>query len=159
MINATPMHIDFLTAESVLNESNVQIPEKGIVQYNEAALPQQMISDMLFADVGGQELLLVSRWDTIDGQSVSYSLVTDLSQTAQQFNSSGILTANEGSMAYFRQFSIDVVNRMSEINSLNDTTPGISLNVNGDLVIDFDFIGVNESVEVEIVNSGTVYVF
>ena len=159
MINATPMHLDFLTAESVLNESNVQIPEKGIVQYNEAALPQQMISDMLFADVGGQELLLVSRWDTIDGQNVSYSLVTDLSQTAQQFNSSGILTGNEGSMAYFRQFSIDVVNRMSEINSLNDATPGIALNSNGDLVIDFDFIGVNESVEVEIVNSGTVYVF
>jgi len=159
MVNSTPMRIDFLTAEAVLNDVNVKVPEKSIVQYNESALPVEMITDVLFADVGGQELLTVSRWDTIDGQTVSYSLVTDLSQTANGFNSSGILTNNEGSQAYFRQFSVDVVNRMSEINSLNTDAPGISLNANGDLVIDFDFIGANESVEVEIVNSGTVYVF
>lgn len=159
MVDSTPMRFAFLAAATVANETSVKVPEKGIVQYNASDIPQEMVSDLLFTDVGGQELLLVSRWDTVDGQPVSYSLVTDLNQNARGFNSSGILTNSEGKQDYFRQFSIDVANRMSEINSLNASAPGISLNSAGDLVIDFDAINDNESVEVEIVNSGTVYTF
>lgn len=124
----------------------VKQPAPSLVTYNAETLPQELIVDLLFEDVGGTELINVSRHDTINGQSVVYSLVSNLSILNRSFNPNNIL-AGQISYSQFSQYSLDIASKLM----------GISLDSSGNLVIEFSSIGNDEYAEIELSSDGTIY--
>jgi len=124
----------------------VKQPAPSLVTYNAETLPQELIVDLLFEDVGGTELINVSRHDTINGQNVVYSLVSNLSILNRSFNPNNIL-AGQMSYSQFSEYSLDIASKLV----------GISLDAGGNLVIEFSSIGNDEYAEIELSSDGTIY--
>jgi hypothetical protein len=124
----------------------VKQPSPSLVTYNAETLPQELIVDLLFEDVGGTELINVSRHDTINGQNVVYSLISNLSILNKSFNPNNIL-AGQISYSQFSQYSLDIASKLM----------GISLDSSENLVIEFSSIGNDEYAEVELSSDGTIY--
>ena len=124
----------------------VKQPSPSLVTYNAETLPQELIVDLLFEDVGGTELINVSRHDTINGQNVVYSLISNLSILNRSFNPNNIL-AGQISYSQFSQYSLDIASKLM----------GISLDSSGNLVIEFSSIGNDEYAEIELSSDGTIY--
>lgn len=130
---------------------SVKIPEASLVEYNPETLPQELITDLLFEDVGGQELINIARYDTIDGQNVSYSLIRNLSVLNRKFNPNNILA---GQITYSDQtgkYALSIIDKIS--------SAGIPayLDDDGNLVIELSSVGEDEYLEVQISSNGTIY--
>lgn len=131
----------------VATSKSVKQPSPSLIQYSAEGLPQELITDLLYEDVGGSELINIARYDTVDGQDVSYSLVRNLSILNQSFNPNNILA---GQIVYSSQLGQYALDLSIKINS-------VSLDADGNLVIDLASIGSDEYVEVEISSNGTIY--
>lgn len=130
---------------------SVKQPAPSLVQYDAQTLPQELLTDLLYEDVGGQELINISRHDTIDGQNVSYSLIRNLSILNKSFNPNNILAGQITYSSQLGQYALDIVNKM--------TTSGIPayLDADGNLVIELISANEDEYVEVQISSNGTIY--
>lgn len=137
------------------NTIAVKQPAPSLVNYNAEALPQELLTDLLYEDVGGQEIISIARHDTIDGQNVSYSLISNLSIFNQAFNPTNILAGQIAYSTQFGQYALDLSNKLD----LSDPTADspFYLDADGNLVIELVSIGTDEYVEVEISSNGTIY--
>lgn len=136
-----------LTPRQETRSPYVKMPHDSAVQYNEDALPQEMLVQLLFEDIGGSELINVSRHDTIDGEPINYSLVGNLTTIRMMFNSNNILSGFDNKDTYLNQHSVDIGQRISSV----------SFNNQGDLVIDLEEMPNDESIEIMILADGMIY--
>ena len=144
-VRAVPQSVMFGTV--VQKDSYVKTPHEDAVLYSEKALPEEMLTRILFEEIGGVELISISRQDIINGVEVNYSLVGNLSNLQSMFNSNNIISGFESRDTHTNQYPIDIGQRI-------DT---VEFNDQGDLIVDFNEIGSDESVEVMILASGTLY--
>lgn len=156
------------------SKDSVKIATPDILVENQTkVVPVDTMTDMIFQEIGGHELIAISRNDLVNGKNMSYQLVRNLEDISIEYNSQNILPVPGGSSDYFNSFPI----------RFNEHIPTIAFNENsqeyyyvenplygpqangstayieeetGDLVI--DLIGVRDThrVEVEIVNKATL---
>jgi hypothetical protein len=67
------------TTNSATSQSAVKIPTPDLVLFNTAPMPIEVMSDLIFEDIGGIELLSLSRSDMVNGQDILYSPISNLS--------------------------------------------------------------------------------
>jgi len=113
-------------------------------------------ADILFEDFGGQELLSISRSDTVNGQKVSYQPFKDLGIIRDQYNPSSLLSIQETSDRFFANFLI----------KLNEKIPNVGNGPNGkniyfdsstgDGIIELVNVETEEQVEIQILNAGII---
>lgn len=134
----------------------VRQPAPSLVQYNIETLPQQVMEDLLYQQVGGQELINIARHDTIDGQNVIYSLISNLAILNKNFNPNNILAGQSSYNLQLKQYALDIADKLPYV---SDDYPygAVYLNADGDLVIEFTSIDNDEIAEIEISTSGTIY--
>lgn len=125
---------------------SVKQPDASLVKYHPDVLPQELITDLLFEDVGGSELINIARYDTINGQDVVYSLVRNLSILNRSFNPNNIL-AGQTASSQFGQYSLDIASKLQSS----------YLDADGNLVIEFSSINNDEYAEIELSTNGTIY--
>jgi hypothetical protein len=128
----------------------VKQAEPDIILFDQSAVPEQLLTDLIFEDIGGTELINISRNDTVNGQNVIYSVIKKLSILNQAFNPNNILAGQSTTSAFFNQYAIDIVGKLPEINA-------VSLDAEGNMIIEFTSIGADEYLEAEISSSGTIY--
>lgn len=128
---------------------SVKQPDVALVQYNPDALPQELLTDLLYEDVGGTELISIARHDTINGQDVAYSVVRNLSILNQAFNPNNILAGQAVYSAYTNQYALDIASKINE-NS-------VYLDADGNLIVELSSANVDEYLEIEMSTDGTIY--
>jgi hypothetical protein len=115
------------------------------------------MTDLIFENIGGQELINIARNDIVNGQQVSYQPIKNLSSIQQQYNPNNILALQSTSDKYFANFPIKLETKIP--------TPGTGPNgrhvyidsISGNLIIEAINIEPDEQIEVEITVSGTIY--
>lgn len=105
------------------------------------------IAERFFEELGGTELINLSRHDLIDGIKVEYNPIANLSSLRKRFNPNNIISIDYLSLSEFARTSIDLLARGPQEPYFDD---------NGDLVIEVDIIRSEENIEAEISESGTV---
>jgi hypothetical protein len=160
-VNPTPLTPADITTASVAAALPPAPPVKtapiDTVLFNDDELPIEVMTDLIFENIGGQELINIARNDIINGQQVSYQPIKNLSSIQQQYNPNNILALQSTSDKYFANFPIKLENKIP--------TPGTGPNgkhvyidsTNGNLVIEAINIEPDEQIEVEITVSGTIY--
>ena len=152
MSDVNPIPITPSTVSKITIKPQVKRATPDIVLFNDDAVPIEVMSDLIFEDIGGQELLSISRSDTINGQEISYQPIKNLTAIQQQYNPNNVLGLQATSDKYFSNFSIKFENR------LPSTGPNVYIESStGDLVINVADMAEDEQVEVEITLSGTIY--
>jgi hypothetical protein len=138
-----------------------QVPVKtatpDIVLFDDSALPIEVMSDLIFEDIGGQELISIVRSDIVNGQKISYQPIKNLSSIQQQYNPNNILGLQQTANRFFAGFSIKLEDRIPEIgNGLNGENIYFD-ETTGDLIIEFINLNNDEQIETQITVNGTIY--
>jgi hypothetical protein len=127
------------------------------ILFNDETLPVEIMADLLFENIGGQELINIARNDTINGQTVIYQPIKNLTSVQQQYNPNNIVSLQATSDKYFQNFSIKFESKVPNVGS----GPGgkhIYIDPKtGDLIIEVVNIQDGEQIQVEITTSGTIY--
>jgi len=139
--------------------SIVMIPERDVVNLATEDIDATTITNLLFENIGANELVKFVRNDTIEGLNPYYNIISNLSDIRRRFNPSDLISEqitdidSEG-------YSINIDNKIPDQEYLD--AQGITDYVyideaTGDLVIHVVNMKDSETVEVQIDTNGTIY--
>ena len=126
------------------------------ILFNNDDMPVELMFDLIFEDIGGQELINIARNDTINGQNIIYQPIKNLSQIQRQYNPNNILSLQDTMDKYFENFSIIFEDKIPDVGSGPDGSFIYIEASTGDLVIEVVNFGEDEQLQVDIVTSGTI---
>jgi hypothetical protein len=154
-VTATP-----LTPSVSITVSSPPPPVKtatlDIVLFDDETTPIDTMADLIFENIGGQELINITRSDIVNGQKISYQPIKNLASIQQRYNPNNIISLQQTSDKYFAGFSIKLEDKIpNEGNGINGEN--IYFNDSGDLIIEFVNINNDEQIEVQITVGGTIY--
>ena len=131
----------------------VKIATPDVMLYTVSDLEVQAINDILFENIGGQELISISRNDILNGQDVSVQPIKNLKSLALKYNPKNIVSLSETSASFFSNFPIALENY------LPNQALGIKLSevdADGNLVINFVNVPNGEQIEVQLFAGGSI---
>ena len=128
-----------------------------IILFDDETTPIDTMADLIFENIGGQELINITRSDIVNGQKISYQPIKNLSSIQQRYNPNNILSLQQTSDKYFAGFSIKLEDKIpNEGNGINGENIYIEEST-GDLIIEFININNDEQIELQITTDGTIY--
>jgi hypothetical protein len=139
--------------------SVVMVPERDVVNLATEDIDAATITNLLFENIGANELVKFVRNDTIEGLNPYYNIISNLSDIRRRFNPSDLISEqitdidSEG-------YSINIDNKIPDQEYLD--AQGITDYVyideaTGDLVVHVVNMKDSETVEVQIDTNGTIY--
>jgi hypothetical protein len=127
-----------------------------LIQFDADTVPDDIILDLLFENIGGQELLTIARNDTVNGQSVLYQPIKNLDLLQQEYNPNNLVKLQDTSDIIFANFPIRLEQKIPDVgNGANATN--MYIDSTGSLIIEFVGLNTDELVEVQIAFNGTIY--
>jgi hypothetical protein len=127
-----------------------------IILFDEENIPTDGMFDQIFENIGGQELISITRSDIVNGQKISYQPIKNLSAIQQRYNPNNILSLQQTADKFFAGFSIKLEDKIPETGN-GTNGENIYLNATGDLIIELINVNPDEQVETQISVSGTIY--
>lgn len=135
----------------------VKTATPDIILFDDETVPIDTMADLIFENIGGQELINISRSDIINGQKISYQPIKNLSSIQQRYNPNNILSLQQTADKYFAGFSIKLEDKIpNEGNGVNGENIYIEEET-GDLIIEFINLNNDEQIETQITLGGTIY--
>jgi len=114
--------------------------------------------DLLWENIGGQELINITRNDIVNGQTVLYQPIKNITSIQQQYNPNNIVSLQDTSDSYFANFSIKLETSLIEEGEGSGPDGAyIFIDSDGDLVVELLNVDPDQQMEVEISQSGTIY--
>lgn len=136
--------------------SAIKIATPDLIIESDESVQPEVMTDLIFEDIGGQEIINMVRSDFINGQSIIYQPIKNLSDINFQYNSKNILSLENTSETYFNNFPIKLDTHIPNVgNGLNGEAVYIDA-ATGDLVVEVVNMAIDEQVEVEILVTGTL---
>lgn len=136
--------------------AKIKVAPIDTVLFNDDAVPAEIIADLLFEQIGGQELLTIARNDTVNGQSVLYQPIKNIDIIQQQYNSNNLLRIRDTIGTIFGNFAIRLSEKIPQVGN-GPSGSNIYLDAEKNIVIEFININPDEQVEIQITSSGTIY--
>jgi hypothetical protein len=127
------------------------------VLFNDDSISPEIMIDLVFEDIGGHELLSISRNDIINGQRVSYSPIKNLGLIQQTYNPNNLFSLQKTSDKYFANFAIKFDEKVPQEGSGENGVNVYIEEETGDLIIETVNMNNDEQVESEIAINGTIY--
>lgn len=129
----------------------VKIPTRDVVvNLDDPGVDVAQIQSLLFENLSSLELTKFTKHDTVEGINPFYNVISNLSSINREFDPISLLSATKSSNSLFDVFGIDLINRLPEDGNY-------AYIENGNIVINLNNMGINESLEIEIDTSGTIY--
>lgn len=137
-------------------EDAVKAAPIDTVVFVDEAFSNELMTDLLFEDIGGQELLTLARNDTVNGQAVTYQPIKNLNILQEIYNPSNLLKLQETSDKYFANFIIDLRSKIPKIGNGEDGVNYYLDFATGSGVIEFVNLKSDEQVELQIASAGII---
>lgn len=77
-----------------------------LILFKDDAVPVELMTQLLFENIGGMELINISRNDIINGQNISYSLLSNTSAIEQLYSSKKFVKLSGSTEEIFKNFGI-----------------------------------------------------
>lgn len=144
---------------------SVKIATPDLLIFGEQAVAIEIMTDLIFEDIGGFELATISRHDLVNGQTVIYTPIKNLTDLYLQYNPNNVLRLQSAD-SFFKSLAISIANYTPRYGNGYDLVGGVKVYngksiyidpVSGDLVINLINIKENEQVEVEILTAGNTF--
>ena len=127
------------------------------IEFIDETFSDNLIIDLLFEDVGGQELLTIARNDTVNGQSVVYQPFKNLGILQETYNATTLLRLQETSDRFFSNFLINLRSKIPNVGfGPNGATLYLDAEATGNAIIEFINIRSDEQVEIQIASAGII---
>jgi hypothetical protein len=153
-----------MTTDAVANQSKVTDKTSALAPIKPATpelialsnppMDIDIMADMIFENIGGQELINISRSDIVNGQDVIYSPIKNLKDLNIQYNPNNIIKLESTADTYFKNFPIRLESKLPSYGTGPNGEVVYIDSVTGDLVINVSSLDPDEQVDVQILNSG-----
>lgn len=139
----------------------IKVATPDLILIEGGSIPVDLMTDLIFEDIGGQEIINISRSDIVNGQDVSYSLIGNRKLLDRMYNPKNIFSLSGTLEKSFANFSIRLETHIPENGTGPEVLPGQNQRVyveslTGDIIIDITNMETNERLDVEILRSGYV---
>lgn len=144
---------------------SVKIATPDLLIFGEQAVAIEIMTDLIFENIGGFELATISRHDLVNGQTVIYTPIKNLTDLYLQYNPNNVLRLQSAD-SFFKSLAISIPNYLPRYGNGYDLVDGVKVYngksiyvdpISGDLVINLINIKENEQVEVEILTAGNTF--
>jgi hypothetical protein len=115
--------------------------------FNEDTVSIQQLTELLYEQIGGMELINIAREDTVSGQDVIYSPISNIGSIWGQYNPNNVIAVGSSFDTFFSRFAIDLILRGMNIPYFDE---------DGDLIIEIDNVLGDEEIHYQIASSGTI---
>jgi hypothetical protein len=148
----------------------VKTPTRDVVNFtDDSNIGVELITNLLFENLGANELVKFERHDTIEGTNANYDIISNLSSVRKQFDPASLISRQKPDRSYFDIFNIKLEDKIPSQKYLQNnpkidgsgqinTTDYVYIDSAGNLVVELVNMNSDELVEVEIESSGTIYV-
>lgn len=144
------------SSDTPVAEEAIKTAPIDTVEFVDEALSAELLLELLFEDVGGQELLTIARNDTVNGQDVAYQPFKNLGILQEIYSPTNLLKLQETSDKLFSNFTINLRNKIPKIgNGLYGANYYLDLEA-GDGIIEFVNLKSDEQVEIQIASAGII---
>lgn len=158
-------------------DNSVKIATPDLIIFNDETVPIEIMTDLIFEDIGGYELATISRHDLVNGQKVIYAPIKNLTDLYLQYNPNNILRL-QSSDSYFKSLSLSIFDHFPVCGTGYDISPPISNPsetdktkwtktancksvyidpITGDLIINLINVKESEQLEVQVLTSGGIF--
>lgn len=137
-------------------DGSVKSATPDIILFNDETTPIEIMTDLIFENIGGQELINIIRTDIINGQDLNYQPIKNLTNLYLQYNPQNILSLQDTDYNYFKKFPINFSSKIPVCGTGPDCSIVYIDPETGNLVINVVNLGRDEQVEVSIVSDGVV---
>lgn len=134
----------------------IKIATPDLILFNDQQIPEETMIDLVFEDIGGQEMINIVRNDLINGQNQSRQIVRNLSQINLDYNPNNILSLQNTSESYFNNFPIRFEQRVPDIGTGPNGESVYLESDTGNIIINLISLSDDEQVEVQILKGGAV---
>lgn len=134
----------------------IKVATPEIILFDDDTLPVETLTDLIFENIGGQELLSLSRHDTINGDYVSNELIKNITMLNQNFSSKKLLSLQNTSDKYFSNFGIKLESKIP-FEGNGPSGSNVYLDSNQNIIIELVNLDIDEQVEVQLGIGGTIY--
>jgi hypothetical protein len=128
--------------------SNLFITEQVIDKTDQMA-------DAIIEDIGGQEIINITRNDLLNGQNVTYNVIENLESTQRQFNPNELIKLQSTSADFFDTFTLNIDNftpnygtgNGGEIVYVDENSGEVivnTINLSNNLVLEVEFVSYSE---------------
>lgn len=141
---------------SVDISSAIKPASPDIILFDSDSLPIEIMTDLIFEDIGGQELINIARNDTINGQNIVYQPIKNLAYVFSKYNSKNIVPLQDTSDSFFANFSI----KLEDYLPIEGNGPGgqsVYIDSEGNLVVEIVNAQPDEQIQIEILNTGELF--
>jgi hypothetical protein len=162
MVNATADLPDPKPSE---DDDSVKIATPDLILQDEDVMSIDIMTDLIFEDIGGHELATISRHDLVNGQKIIYTPIKNLTDLYLQYNPNNVLRL-QSSDSFFKSLSLSILDHLPECGNGYDLVDGVKVPncksvyidpISGDLIINLINIKDGEQAEVQVLTSGDVY--
>jgi hypothetical protein len=156
-VSPTPAAVTSTPTASSASTTQVKSATKDIIIFDDEAIPVALMADLIFEDIGGQELINIARRDTVNGQKISYQPIKNLSSIEQQYNPNNIVSLQSTSDKYFANFPIKLDDKIPQDGGGPNGDYVYIDTVTGNLIVEAVNLELDEQIEIQIARSGTIY--
>ena len=163
--------------ESASQNNSVKIATPDLILSNDEVMSIEIMTDLIFEDIGGYELATISRHDLINGQKVIYTPIKNLTDLYLQYNPNNVLRL-QASDSYLKSLSLSFFDHLPVCGTGYDISPptnnpgetdktkwtktpnckSVYIDpITGDLIINLINVKQDEQVEVQILTSGDIF--
>lgn len=144
----------FKPAEKTSPTASVKPATPELIALSNPPLDIDIMADMIFENIGGQELINISRNDIVNGQDVIYSPIKNLKDLYIQYNPNNIIKLESTADTYFKNFTIRLESKLPAYGTGPNGEVVYIDPATGDLIINVSSLDPDEQVDVQILNSG-----
>lgn len=155
-VNPTPNLPSVVIPDKVLVKADVKPATPDIILFDNESVPIEIMTDLIFENIGGQELINIVRSDIVNGQNIIYQPIKNLSNVYFQYNPQNILGLQDIDINYFKKFPINFANKIPECGTGPDCSIVYIDSDTGDLIINVINMANDEQVEVSIISDGAI---
>ena len=142
------------TAKDATKTAAIKVATPSLIALSNPPLDIDIMADMIFENIGGQELINIARNDIVNGQDVIYSPIKNLKDLFIQYNPNNIIRLENSADTYFKNFPIRLENKLPSSGTGPDGETVYIDPDTGDLVINVSSLDPDEQVDVQILNGG-----
>lgn len=118
-------------------------------------MPEEIMTDLIFENIGGQELLLLSRHDLISGDYIPQQLIANIKKINNQYDPKNMFIS-QTSNKYFDNYAIKLNTKIPNVGNGPDGS-NVYVDTDGGIVVEFIDIQPDEQADIQITTNGTIY--
>ena len=138
------------------SSNSVKIATPDLILQDQEVMSSDIMTDLIFENIGGHELITISRHDLVNGQKVIYSPIKNLTDLYLQYNPNNVLRL-QSSDSFLKSLSLSLEDYIPVCGNGYDLVNGVKVPncksvyidpITGDLVI--NLINIKEGVQAEV---------